>query len=333
MVGATLVALVAIASPVRADDSPANPDLARARAALDRLEYNDALEALDKALRRGGNSPEAVAEIYRLEGEVAAALGREGEAVKSFERLLTLDPDARLGSGVSPKIVEPFREARSRVAAREPLKVRCEVDRGPPAKVSIVSQSDPLEMVRGMVALRAGKAEPLSPGDEDPFTLVLPPDARAKLVAAADEFGNQLWRSPIADCTDATFTGQPAVTIREPKPARRPLYEHWGLWAGVALVTGALGTYFGLEASSTVDELERMNADSSNHEFADAEELEDRARRNALWANIAFAAAGASAVAATILYLRRSRGHTERAAVLTPAAGSDSVGVTLVLPF
>jgi len=327
--------LAAAALPAQADAPSENPDLRRARAALDDLKYTAALSALDKALRHGKSGPAELAEIHRLRGEVSAALGREKEAVLSFKRLLAIDPNARLAAGTSPKIGEPFRTARQFYETNAALAVRCEIDRGPPLMARIEVDSDPMEMVSGTAAQYRGEdgRAAVMPLEDERFSVELPRGARAASVAAVDEHGNRLWVSPIVDCSDVTRKGIAPRKKRDRRPAGPPLYRHWGLWTGVALALGGVGTFFGLETMSTLDELDRINLDSSSHEFSKADELESRARRQALWSNIAFGAAGVAAVAAAILFLRRDRGRAERATVLAPTASVDSLGVALIMSF
>jgi hypothetical protein len=88
-----------------------------------------------------------------------------------------------------------------------------------------------------------------------------------------------------------------------------------------------------LQARADVDELNEMYADSARHEYADVAELEDRARRHALWANIGFGAAAAAAIASGVLFLRSGDEGASDAAAVTPIAGADAVGVAFALPF
>src|SRR5947207_2963983 len=84
-----------------------NPYLQRARSEIDQLRYDQAADSLDQALKFGGSSPSEVLDVLRMSGEVAAALERREVAEQFFQRLLMLDPSARLAPGVSPKIAQP----------------------------------------------------------------------------------------------------------------------------------------------------------------------------------------------------------------------------------
>ncbi len=332
---AMALALVAVlGASAHADKTRANADLDKARRALGDLKYSAALAALDKALERGGNSPETLAEIYQLKGQVAASLGQEDAAVESFQHLLAMNPNASLDSGVSPKIGEPFHAARKALEDKGEMRVSCRIRRGAGANATLVVESDPVEMVHGAAVLLDDDSDrPLTPEPKDPFRVGLPSGAAVSAVVAVDAFGNHVRIIPVSECEDVT----PVKRVRKKaEPHGRgapPIYARWALWAGVALASGAVGTYFGLEAKSTLEDLDRLNMESSNHEFAEADDLESRARKNALWANLGFAAAGAATITAAILYLRADRRQRERSAVLAPTAGRDSIGMALFLPF
>ena len=89
---------------------------------------------------------------------------------------------------------------------------------------------------------------------------------------------------------------------------------------------GAVGLFFGLRSESAQDELDQLNRNSPAHDFRDALAVEDRLRRDTLIANIGFAAAGATAVVAAVLWLREPR----RAAISAlPTIAPSSTAWTL----
>src|SRR5690348_16682197 len=120
----------------------AQPHLDRARAAVEQLRYDRALEELDAALRAGDSGPREIATIFRMLGEVSASLDLPETAAQHFQRLLALDPSATLGD-VSPKIAQPFADAQA--AGRPPLRAHAEVHHAPLA-ITIIIDSDPLAM-------------------------------------------------------------------------------------------------------------------------------------------------------------------------------------------
>lgn len=127
----------------------------------------------------------------------------------------------------------------------------------------------------------------------------------------------------------STDTGAPAAIAapRDEAPASlRPWYLATG---GIAIASLATATYFGLEARAGNRELDRINAMPGNYQFSDAVEVRDRARRDALIANITGGIGIASAVATVALVLwPRWQGSPDRPAVtLLPARRGAAIEV------
>ena len=331
----TLLRVTALAAVVLAPAvALANPHLERAKTALDDLQFEEAYDALDEALRAGDSEVEQTLEIYQLLGEVAAALGQEDEAVDAFELLLTLAPKHRLRDGVSPKIREPFDQARSRVDGRESLRLSCEVTSKDPMTLVVVVRSNPLDLATGALVVDGGgdNRAPLVAGSAS-ITLAI--GGRASRVGLTDESGNQIAIMKASQCADDV-----EVVLTDPTPSPKPadddgsILGHWALWGGVAIACGAAGTYFGLQAQSDVDELNVIYANSGDYEYSEAMDKEDSARRNALFANIGFVAAGGAAIAAGVLLLRSGDDNPAKdEMVVAPTATPDGVGVMFAMPF
>src|SRR3990170_4417016 len=173
----TGLAAVLLAAPVRADE-PEDADLARARAQLDASDSLAARASLAAALAAGRSGPAEVAEIYRLSGQVAGALGQPAAAEDFFRRLLALAPRATLPPGTSPKMARPFAAARAWAKDHEPLRVKVETAAAPPA-LTLVVLSDPHGIVasaRATVRV-AGRPEATVEGaaPQDPPTPPPPP--------------------------------------------------------------------------------------------------------------------------------------------------------------
>jgi tetratricopeptide (TPR) repeat protein len=106
---------------------------------------------------------------------------------------------------------------------------------------------------------------------------------------------------------------------------RRPVV--WsGLATGVALTAGIV---FGLQARALEQDLDAINADSGNHTFVDAMDLEQRARDRALMANIGFVAAAACGAVTAVLLVRdlSSSGRTSVRTALVPGGAALAVEV------
>lgn len=328
--------LAAVATAITwcvASSVAAGPALDRARAALDDLRYEDAAAALDEALREGGNSPEATAEIYQLMGEVAASRGDRARAVDAFDHLLALAPGATLREGVSPKLTEPFDAARARAGERAPLGLRCAVAAG---SVEVEVAADPLGMAAAAYQSGGGSVE-TAELDGAAALIVVADTVVVEYVGLLDEHGNRLVAVAAVECEQELIAPSRRGARRAEPRAGRSVVGHWALWGGVAVGFAAAGAYFGLDARAKVDELERLVADSAAHDFGEARAVEDDARRSALYANIGFASAGVAAVVAGVLLYRDRHRDRERAPdrgiSVTPTVGRGSAGIGVGLRF
>ena len=333
----TGLAALTPSSSARADDGSA---LARARAHLAAVELDLAREALDEALRAGQSGPAELAEIYLLSGRVAAALGRSGEAVKEFERLLAIDPDAALPPGLAPKIVEPFEAARRRQLT--PLRFRAELSPGAEPALEVVVASDPLDMVAGaraVVTAAAGGDQTVAVTGRTQMTLRLP-RARASRIALAvvDAHGNRLAEASFAgghargDRRLSATVAPVKDEVRSPPPPAtpaRPIVARWYLWAGVSALMLAGGITFAIAADNTEEKLDRWGAESGTHDASAALDLDARGRRQTLVANLGFAAAAVTAgVSGWLLWRsRRARPPATVSADVGDGGGAIAIGL------
>lgn len=349
---AVALVLAALAAPAgaRADESR---HLADARQALASLKYEQALHALEKALYTGKNSSGDMKTIYRMLGEIHAALGRQDEAQRNFRNLLALDPAAELARGISPKIQQPFKAARDAMSARGKLEVRCSVDDAS-SRVTLEVVSDPAEMLGGarvVYRLADGTEQIVEASGPGSHTMRVPVTEPVSLVCAAvDEHGNRLvevgtWSAPLTlTPVEPEQPSAPALTAARPagKAPAPPLYGRWYVWGTASLLAGGAGGYFGWQARQDEAELDRLNQNSPDHSFSEAEKIEKRGKRNALLANIGIGAAGVFVVAAVVsLVLEPDAPATETTTVtaaetttsLAPLPLERGAGVSLSFTF
>lgn len=334
--GATLALAVSLAfgSPVLAGP------LDDAKVAVEASDYLKARAALDAALASGAHGREELAEIHRLGGIVAGALGDAKAATAAFHRALVLSPKIELAPGTSPKIARPFAAAQNLAKGGAPLEIKSETAAEPPS-VTIVVVSDPLSMIaRVRVAVIAdGKPEQTfdRPAAER-TTLELPEGARLDVrIAVVDQHGNRLAELgtrevPIvvlgkAQPPPAGAVAKAPVKLPPPPPrSPRPVLLRWWVWGIGALTIGAAGTYFGVDAWLAKRELDDLNRNSIEHSFDEAKDVEARGRRGALFANIGWGAAGALAIGAGILYLTEPRpARGERRVMVAPVRGGGAL--------
>ena len=312
-----LVVLAAIAGRAHAD----SPKLAAARRAIVAVHYDEAQALLVGALEEGGNSPTAVAEIYRLSARTAVVLHQPDLAEQYYRRWLALQPDARLPDDLAPKLREPFVAAQAYMAAHGRLAVTAA---RLPGAVDVAVQSDPLEMVAG-AALAGGIPAAAQPFGADHHAR-LPLRAGANVVAILDEHGNHLLEVPVPAAAPPV-----AVTVAAPPPAASraqvPLVRQPLAWAIPAVVLAGAGVGFGLAANQANDELAQIASDSSNHFYGDATAVRDRRDTEALAANALWATGAACAV--TALVMLAIHPHARVVAAPTAARGGAGLAVTV----
>lgn len=338
---AALGALTAPPSLTRADELPPVERLSyldQAQRAYDDLRYEDARSLLELAWRSGANGPAELRLLFRLHGEVAITLGDVAAGEFSFRRLLALDPRARLPEGTSPKIVQWLDAAREVLGGRT-LRVRHEIVPG--TGIALIVESDPLAMIAGARASYRpsdgdGERRTLEATGRDRIELPLPAGELEVVVAAVDEHGNRLVElGPlrVAPRAPATASGGGGSAERPVTGGARatPLWRHWAAWGTLTAGFVGGGVVFGLRARDAQAELDRLNADSRNHPFTDAQEVERRLHRDVLLANVSFGAAAVCGVVTGVLVWRAlraddGRGGREpavRAAILPGGAALD----------
>ncbi len=315
------VTLLTLAAPRRARAGGAD-ELAEAERRKATLDWAGALAAVDRALAAGDGTPASVARAHQLAGELAAGLGQRALAVAHFEQWLAIEPAGALRAGASPKITTPFEQARARVATLGSLRV---VARAGAAGVVVAVDSDPFAMVaavrarwlddRGVVGSRQGDGPA-------PWTLAIPAGARQVEVDALDGHGNVLWTGAVAT--------RGVVDDGDDRPGR-PVWARWKPWASVSALGLVVGGVFAWRLDAAQDEWNRLRAEPGAHDFSALVAVEDRGRRHALVANLAFGAAAASAIVA-IVWGVRAAGEPPRdrgVGVLRIEARGDGVSVGL----
>ncbi|HEU5057689.1 MAG TPA: hypothetical protein VFU21_14240 [Kofleriaceae bacterium] len=341
LAGAVAAALVD-AGPARAEP----PLLARAQGALDDLRYEEAAELAERAWRGGGNRREELVAIFQLAGQVAVTLGHGEQAEGYFIRLLTLEPDAQLPDGISPKIAARFAAARAKTPGRlraavhaDGTRVWAEVTSDPVKMVSALRARhgkeavqeailpDPLEFE---VAVERPTEVELALLDEhgnilvEDRVLIAPPRARAAPTRTQAQVGQSLAeRNASAGAAGASRPEGFEIEDDEPRPSGPPVYTRWQVWAGAGGALGAVGIVFGLKARSAQSELDDLNEQSGGHDFRDAKAVEDQLRRDSLIANVSFVLAAGAGTAALLLWMRERRSRS--GPVVTPTGNGAAV--------
>jgi tetratricopeptide (TPR) repeat protein len=252
-----LVASVASAQGPHRDDA----ELVQIKELEARLEYEQALTLVEKIIARGGSNRGKLVELHFLAGKLAAGLDRVQIAHEHFARVLSLEPNATLPDGTSPKITTPFDAARGQTA---PLRITVSTRSGLP-EASV--EADPLHIVATTKTVRYG----------DWFQIL-----------AHDVHGNTVWEERY----DAPESGRTPSASTD----HRPFYKRPAFWGGVALGTASLAGVGAWRFSVAQDEWNTMKAEGG-HAYSELSAVEDRGRRWSLVANLGLGLAILSTIA------------------------------------
>jgi len=309
-----------------------NVHLARARAEIEKLQYDSARGSLERALKSGRSTPAETREILLLAAEVAATLGDRAGAERHYRLLLSLDPAAQLPPGASPKLARPFAAARTAMRGRGAITVRPEQAGGASPTVTLVVVSDPLELVAGARAqcrTPSGAVSTHVAHGSGRITLSLPRAPRVEvLLSAIDRHGNRLVDvGPFVVGGPAEAAGPtgpvgalPVGPDTPPPGPRAPLFPRWVLWTGaVTALFVASGITFGVLAERTQDDIDRIAANSRQHTYSQLLAAKRRGDWEAIVANASFGAAAAGALVITTYYLVRFHRRTKARVIGVPA--------------
>lgn len=144
--------------------------------------------------------------------------------------------------------------------------------------------------------------------------------ARRALEALEEEVAPRATPQPVASAAPAATANATAVEAPPPAKVERSYAPSWIL-LGVGVAGLGVGTTFAIMASS--------EAATYRTEVSSAErvEIEDRARGQALAADIGFGVGAASVVAAAVVFLLT--GEDEPAVAIAPRASADGVGLAV----
>jgi len=321
--GRVLVLVLTLVTAIAHADSP---KLDRARAAIDAVHYDEAQTLLVGALEEGGNSPRAVAELYRLSASTAIVLGQVEVAEQYYRRWLALEPTATLAADLAPKLRAPFVSAQAYMAAHGHLTVKA--TQVSPAAIDVVVESDPLAMAVAVV-LDGGPRSAI--GADHHAQLKTTPGTPIAHVAIVDEFGNHL-----VDIEGIAPSGTIAPPAPPPAPppaklvAAKPtaLVLRWQTWVIPAVALLGVGVAFGHFADNANDDLSAIIDASTTHVFGDADAARSRRDRDAALANGFFVATAACTLVAVYLYTQRPQEPA-----IVPAIGAGQAGVMVTGSF
>jgi hypothetical protein len=212
--------------------------LSGARDAYTAQDYEACQQNATRALKLPADRPGRV-ETWQLLGLCQAALNKTDEARESFRNMLSIDPEARLPEGLSPRFTSSFREAQGALVGGKTLALEVEsdtVDGG--TRVLRLHLTDTLELAKD-IAWR-GEGGVLSPAVRaaERVELEVPANVQITLVVR-DRGGGEIVLHAIGKPG-----GEPAPTAtpadEEAQIDPMPFIIGGGIALGVLVVGGAL---------------------------------------------------------------------------------------------
>lgn len=297
---------VPLSAHAQSDD--AQRYLTAAARLYENLEYERALEQLKRArtLSRGVDDDVAIA-LY--EGIILADMGKKEDSTAAFKEGLFLKPDAQLPVKVSPKVTADFEAVRREVkkelapilAKQEAERKKKEEEERRQKEEAAKKQADEQKRLNDQLA--AQDAEKRRIAEEAKRNA----EARAKL-EQEKKLAEQRRREEAQRTTPEDTPKDRVLVVQQDHeekpylPGTETKVEHhtpvatWVL-GGVALAAGGAGGYFGMQSRNQVD-------GARGAQFQDDTDRQlKQASDNALYANVAFAAAGAAAIGALVTFL------------------------------
>jgi hypothetical protein len=301
------------ATAARADDDP----LAVAMRLESALDYEGALQVIERELARGGANRDHVVNLHMFAGRLAAGLDRTAAAEDHFARVLALSPTSSFAPGTSPKITNPFDAARARTKRLVVLWGR-EGD-----TVFVQARDDVNAIVTGVsVSFVRGAGETSSVSNNSGLSVSVPAEVRVTEVVALDRYGNRVWVSPV-DERETVVGGGP----------ERPLYRRWTLWAAATVVL-ASGTGVCMWRFTVAQDEFHDAIASGTKNYTEVQAIERRGNRWGLAANIGIGTVALSTVITFIVAgASPSAPTTYPRTAVRPMLTAEGGGLTVVGAF
>jgi hypothetical protein len=188
---------------------------------------------------------------------ILAASDAYKESLDAYKRLLFITPDYQPTTRLSPKIMEPFTDAREfwKGKARPEVKheMKGKLEGGKPLSMHIWVANDSLELVSGLrlnYRPQGGVYQPIGAAGRDsmveiPGTAIQEESNIEYFVSALDKFGGVLLEAGKEDMP-FRLSGQEGTEVA----ASSPWYTKWWIWTIVGVVVvGTTATILGVTLS------------------------------------------------------------------------------------
>lgn len=219
-----MIARVFVASVVTllAVTAQASPTLQQAQEAFDSLAVDEAAPLFDKALREPATREERI-KAWRGLGLSLAFMGEPRKAQAAFEKLLLIDPAAKVEKALGPKVTRPFEAARRATRGK---RLSLSLQRKPRTGDVTCVLTDPLgfaaEVVLFIRVQGSGTFEEQKVDAEKPVVAATPADKDLAVYAQArDQHGGVI----VEQGTAEAFTSMPAVVRATPDAVASAVQE------------------------------------------------------------------------------------------------------------
>jgi len=224
--------------------------LAEAERAYQSVDFPATHALAQKALEAGGNDREQTARLHVLLGISAAAQGDAAEAKADFLVALAVNPTLTLDKGQSPKVRDPYLEARGYWSASSD-RLALNAKPGSDARHLVIQLTDPANLVAKLELRIAEQGAASRPSFELAATSTtrfpLPQELRGRsyeyTLRALDRFGNVVAErgsdgDPTLVRAPLTHSGRSSASALEEQPRSYVLPITLGVAGLGALVTG-----------------------------------------------------------------------------------------------
>lgn len=241
------------AKPAAMADMGGRKKLEEGEEKLASFEYEEAYKLAVSAREKGGLVRTDLARTYRLEGTALAFLNKRDEAKRAFYILLLIDPDAPLDANLSPRIQDPFLQARGEVRAlpeRPGVSFTATPESGQSATISLVLHDTANLVERERVGFRFG-SEPMTVrerGRAREVHVATGPAPRSgtlsAFVQALDAQGNVVYESG-SETAPRTFPVRSLEVVAHPAqetPRKRGVLASPIFWTVAGVIVVGAGT-------------------------------------------------------------------------------------------
>jgi hypothetical protein len=322
------------------------------------LEFQLALKSIDQALAATENDRTLLTRIYLLQGICLATVNQEAKALKSFQILLSLAPEARLEGNYPPRVSTAFFEARGWVGqsgalAAEPLEAT--IDGAQVKAVRVKVQNDPLKLSREVrfhlvidgrtrvldVALQQGAASAPVNAEKVSWWAELLGDKKATLTPVIAEVSPRNERAKAAVAVAPAPEPKPAP-VASAAPAAKPQVEASKapdasgrraaglLLAGLGLAVAGAGIGLGVSSAADIARFESAERDADGKIVGmtqrEAQALDADQRTKAAVGNVLIIGGGVLAAAGVVIFAASFAGGSTVA--VAPAGGGVAISGT-----